>query len=83
MITFEQSKDQVAVKYRWSSFNEIVKHKNSEQLQIAIIQEAAELYAQSKVLEFSDHVYKGYYVHKIDLEDILERTNEWITKTKI
>lgn len=34
----------------------------------------------NKIREFADHVYKGYYVHKKDLETVLDTTEEWITK---
>ena len=27
---------------------------------------------------FADHVYKGYYVHKWDLEDVLQTTERWL-----
>jgi hypothetical protein len=38
---------------------------------------------KQKINDFAQHIYQGYYVHKIDLETVLDTTDEWVKQNII
>jgi len=85
VMTFEEAKDQVE---GWEKHWEVVNAQfpngvNPHAYRLGFLK-AAELYASSMAADliklFAEDVYKGYYVAKLDVEDILDQTYKWIEK---